>query len=41
MLRNQVKWREGKEMVEVMAGFKRLCGLPFVHGVIDVTQIHI
>ncbi len=37
MLRNQVKWHEGKEMVEVMVGFKRFCDLPFVHGVIDVT----
>jgi hypothetical protein len=41
MLRNQVKWHEGKEMVEVMVGFKHLCGLPSIHGVIDVTQIHI
>ncbi len=41
MLRNQVKWHEGKEMVEVMVGFKHFCGLPFVHGVIDLTQIHI
>jgi len=24
-----------------MVGFKCFCGFPFVHGVIDVTQIHI
>ncbi len=28
-------------MIEVMVGFKWFCGLPFVHGAIDVTQIHI
>jgi hypothetical protein len=24
-----------------MVGFDDLCGLPYVHGVIDYTQIHI
>jgi hypothetical protein len=26
--------------LKVMVGFKKLRGLPYVHGVIDVTQIH-
>jgi len=41
MFRNQVRWLEGEEMVEVMAIFKGFCDLPSVHGVINMTQIHI
>jgi hypothetical protein len=41
MFKNQMKWHEGEKMVEVMAIFKGFCCLPFIHGVIDVTQIHI
>jgi hypothetical protein len=36
-----MRWPKRKEMIEVMVGFKCFCGLPFVHGAIDVTQIHI
>jgi hypothetical protein len=36
-----MRWLKRKEMIEVMVGFKWFCGLPFVHGAIDVTQIHI
>jgi hypothetical protein len=41
VLKIQFKWFVGDDLVEVMAGFKDLCGLPLVHGTIDVTQIHL
>lgn len=41
MFKNQVRWHEGEEMVEVMASFKGFYSFPSIHNVIDMTQIHI
>jgi hypothetical protein len=37
VLRIQLKWPKGNDLVEVMAKFKEFCSLPSVHGVIDAT----
>jgi hypothetical protein len=37
----QIRWPKGEVLVKVVAGFKNLCDLPHVNGVIDITQIHI
>lgn len=31
----------GEDLQRVMTGFQDFCGLPSVHGAIDVSQIHI
>ncbi len=36
-----IEWPEGDDLVKVMDGFKTFFGLPFIHGTIDVTQIHL
>jgi hypothetical protein len=41
VLKIQLKWLVGDDLVKVMAGFKDLCGLPSVHGAIDATHIHL
>jgi hypothetical protein len=41
VLKIQLKWFVGDDLVEVMAQFKDLCGLPLVHGAIDVPHIHL
>jgi hypothetical protein len=35
------KWPQGKDLVQIMVGFKNICGLPLIYGAIDYTQIHI
>jgi hypothetical protein len=37
--RHHIKWPKGDYLVEVM-GFKAFFGLPSIHGMIDVIQIH-
>jgi hypothetical protein len=37
VLKIQLKWPKGNDLVEVMAKFKEFCSLPLVHGAIDVT----
>jgi hypothetical protein len=41
VLKNQLKWPKGIEMVDFMDGFKDFCGLPLVHGAINATQTHL
>jgi hypothetical protein len=41
VLKNQMKWPEGNDLIEVMDGFKDFCGMSLVHGTIDATQIHV
>jgi len=31
-------WPKGKELIKVMVGFKKFCGLPLVHGAINATH---
>jgi hypothetical protein len=33
--------KRGGDLLEVMIGFKNFSGLPFVHGAIDVVQVHV
>ncbi len=35
VLKNQMKWQEGNDSIEVMDGFKDFCGMLLVHGTID------
>ncbi len=39
--KSKTKWQQGKNLVQVMVGFKNICGLPLIYGAIDYTQIHI
>jgi hypothetical protein len=41
MFQNQITWLKGKDLVQVMIGFRKLCDLLAIHGTIDITQIHI
>jgi hypothetical protein len=41
VLKIQLEWLVGDDLVKVMAAFKDLCGLPLVHGAINATQIHL
>ncbi len=40
IFKNQMRWPKIEELVKVMVGFKTFCGLPFIHGAIDVIHIH-
>ncbi len=40
VFRNQIQWPWNEDLSRVMAVFKDWCGLLFVHGAIDCTQIH-
>jgi hypothetical protein len=31
-------WPKGRKLIKVMAGFKKFCGLPLIHGAINVTH---
>ncbi len=37
VLKNQIEWPEGNALIEVMDGFKDLCGMPSIHGAKDAT----
>lgn len=37
----QLKWLINNDLLEVMARFKDLCGLPSIHGTINATYIHL
>ncbi len=39
--KNQIQWCEGEDWVEIVVGFEKNCGLPSIHGTIDVIHIHI
>jgi len=39
MFKNQMRWPEREELVEMMANFKTFSGLPSIHGAIDVIHI--
>jgi len=41
VLKNQMKWLKGNDLIEVMDGFKEFCGMLLVHGTIDATKIHV
>jgi hypothetical protein len=41
ILKNQMKWPKGNDLIEVMARFKDFYDMPSVHGTIDATQIHV
>jgi len=41
VLKNQLKWPEGNDLIEIMDGFKGLCGMPSVHGNTNAMQIHV
>jgi hypothetical protein len=41
VMKNQVKWPKGNYLIEIMYGFKKLCGLSSIHGAIDVPHIHV
>ncbi len=41
IMKNQVKWPKGNDLIEIMDGFKKLCGLSSIHGAIDVPHIHV
>jgi hypothetical protein len=38
---HNIEWLEGDDLVKVMDGFKTFFGIPFIHGTIDVIQIHL
>jgi len=38
---HNIEWLEGDDSVKVMDGFKTFFGIPFIHGTIDVIQIHL
>jgi hypothetical protein len=41
VFKNKIMWLEREHLVKVMVKFKSFCGLPSIHGTIDVTQIHV
>jgi hypothetical protein len=41
VFQNQITWLEGKDLVQVMTSFKKLCDLLAIHGTSNITQIHI
>jgi len=41
VFQHNIEWPKGDNLVKVMDGFKTFFGLPFIHGTIDVTQIHL
>lgn len=41
IMKNQIKWPKGNDLIEIMDGFKKLCGLSSIHGAIDVPHIHV
>ncbi len=41
VLKKQIWWLEGKDLVEVMRGFRIFSNLAFIYSAIDVIQIHI
>ncbi len=41
VFKNKIMWLEGEHLVKVMVKFKSFCGLPSIHGTIDVTEIHL
>jgi len=41
MFKSLITWPAGPKMEYVMLEFKKLCGLPSVHGTIDTTHISI
>jgi hypothetical protein len=41
VFKNKIMWLEGEHLVKVMVKFRSFCGLPSIHGTIDVTQIHV
>jgi hypothetical protein len=41
IFQHKIEWPPGVDSVKVMDGFKTFFGLPFIHGTIDVTQIHL
>ncbi len=41
VFKSQIQWPCSEDLLRVMEGFKDWCGLPFVQGVINYTQIHI
>lgn len=41
MFQIQITWFEGKDLVQVMIGFRKFCNLLTIHGTIDITQIHV
>lgn len=40
VFRSQIQWPWNEDLSRVMVVFKDWCGLPFVHGAIDCTQIY-
>jgi hypothetical protein len=41
VFQHNIEWSKGDDLVKVMDGFKTFFGLPFIHGTIDVIQIHL
>jgi hypothetical protein len=41
VLKNQLKWPEGNDLIDVMDGFKDFYGMPLVHGNTNAMQIHV
>jgi hypothetical protein len=41
VFKSQIQWPKGEDLAKVLRGFREFCGLPSIHGAIDVTQIHI
>lgn len=41
VLKNQMKWPKGNDLIEVMARFKNFYDMSSVHGTIDATRIHV
>jgi hypothetical protein len=39
VFKNQIKWPKGKDLKDVMVGFKKICDFPSVHNAINVIQI--
>jgi hypothetical protein len=37
VLKNQIEWPKGNALIEIMDGFKDLCGMLSIHGAIDAT----
>jgi hypothetical protein len=39
VFKNKIKWPKGKDLKDVMVGFKKICDFPSIHNAINVIQI--
>jgi len=41
ILKNQMKWPKGNDLIKDMDGFKDFYGMPLIHGATNAMQIHV